>query len=82
MVNQHFPAGMTTTEFKTLVEMFDDYISDSFKEDCSYIIGKGFDTHKAIGKLPKPKAGFTPGKTKYMGLYNPLEKQLEYDKRW
>jgi len=38
------------------------------------------DIHKAIGKLPKPKAGFTPGKYKYMGPNNPLEKQLEYDK--
>ena len=33
-----------------------------------------------IGKLPRPKAGFTPSKYKYMGPYNPLEKQLEYDK--
>ena len=29
------------------------------------------DIHKAIGKLPRPKAGFTPGKYKYMGSYNP-----------
>ena len=41
--------------------------------------GKGFDVHKLIGKLPKPKAGWTPGKYKYMGPYNPLEKQLSYD---
>ena len=38
-----------------------------------------FTNHKWIGKLPRPKAGFTPGKYKYMGAYNPLEKQLEYD---
>ena len=31
------------------------------------------------GKLPRPKAGFTPGKYKYMGAYNPLDEQLEYD---
>ena len=37
------------------------------------------DIHKWIGKLPKPKAGWTPGKYKYMGPYNPLEKQLTYD---
>ena len=42
-------------------------------------IGKGIDIHKWIGKLPRPKAGFTPGKYKYMGAYNPLDKQLEYD---
>ena len=41
--------------------------------------GKGFDLHKLIGKLSKPKSGFTPGKYKYMGLYNPLDKQLTYD---
>ena len=39
----------------------------------------GGDIHKWIGKLSKPKAGWTPGKYKYMGPYNPLEKQLSYD---
>ena len=41
--------------------------------------GSGIDIHKWIGKLPKPKAGWTPGKYKYMGPYNPLDKQLNYD---
>ena len=41
--------------------------------------GRGLDIHKAIGKLPKPKAGWTPGSYKYMGPYNPLDKQLKYD---
>ena len=41
--------------------------------------GSGVDIHKWIGKLPKPKAGWTPGKYKYMGPYNPLEKQLSYN---
>ena len=41
--------------------------------------GSGADIHKWIRKLPKPKAGWTPGKYKYMGPYNPLEKQLTYD---
>ena len=40
---------------------------------------KGIDIHKWIGKLPRPKAGFTPSKYKYMGAYNPLDKQLKYD---
>ena len=36
--------------------------------------------HKWIGKLPKPKAGWTPGKYKYMvGPCNRLEKQLSYN---
>ena len=50
-----------------------------YKTDRPELDGKGIDIHKWIGKLPRPKAGFTPGKYKYMGAYNPLEKQLEYD---
>ena len=42
--------------------------------------GDNIDIHKMIGKIPKPKAGWTPAKYKYMGPYNPLENQLEYDK--
>ena len=45
-----------------------------------YQRGDGFDIHKLIGKLPKPTSGWTPGKYKFMGPYNPLNKQLEYDK--
>ena len=41
--------------------------------------GSGVDIHKWIGKLPHPKAGWTPGKYKYMGPLNPLDKQLSYD---
>ena len=29
--------------------------------------GIGLDIHKVIGKIPPPKAGFTPSKYKYMG---------------
>ena len=43
------------------------------------LTGGAFDIHKLIGKLPKPKAGWTPGKYKYMRPYNPLDKQLSYD---
>ena len=42
-------------------------------------MGSGVDIHEWIGKLPKPKAGWTPGKYKYMGPYNPLDEQLSYD---
>ena len=41
--------------------------------------GGSIDIHKLIGKLPRPKSGFTPSKYKYMGPYNPLDKQVEYD---
>ena len=43
------------------------------------LTGGALDIHKWIGKLPKPRAGWTPGKYKYMGPYNPLDKQLSYN---
>ena len=51
-----------------------------YKTDRKDLDGGSLDIHKLIGKLPTPKAGWTPGKYKYMGAYNPLDKQLEYDK--
>lgn len=42
-------------------------------------VGSGGDIHKWIGKVRCPKAGWTPGKYKYMGPYNPLDKQLSYN---
>ena len=41
--------------------------------------GGGVDIHKAIGKLPKPKGGWTLPGHNYTGPYNPLEQQLRYD---
>ena len=39
------------------------------------------DIHKAIGKLPIiPKKGFVLPNMNYCGAYNPLHKQLIYDK--
>ena len=35
--------------------------------------------HKAIGKLPRPKRGWTLPGHKYTGPYNDLEKQVKYD---
>ena len=35
------------------------------------------DLHALIGKLPKPKGGFTLPRHKYTGPYNPLDKQLD-----
>ena len=62
-----------------------DQLSTKVRPDKKYITnrkdldGSGVDIHKWIGKLPRPKAGWTPGNYKYMGAYNPLDKQLEYD---
>ena len=41
--------------------------------------GGAVDIHKAIGKLPKPKSGWTLPGHHYTGPYNPLEDQLKYD---
>ena len=49
-------------------------------DNIKHYRGGAVDIHKQIGKLPRPKAGFTPGKYKYMGPYNPLDQQLEYNK--
>ena len=39
----------------------------------------GIDIHSAIGKLPKPKQGWTLPGHYYTGQYNPLEQQVNYD---
>ena len=41
--------------------------------------GKGVDIHKAIGKFPKPKSGWTLPGHNYTGPYNPLEEQLRFN---
>ena len=41
--------------------------------------GSGLDIHKLIGKLPRPKKGFTLPGYNYAGPYNPLDKQLKFD---
>ncbi|MCV6630773.1 MAG: hypothetical protein OIF50_13050, partial [Flavobacteriaceae bacterium] len=41
--------------------------------------GAGLDIHKAIGKLPKPKKGWTLPGHKYTGPYNDLDSQVRYN---
>ena len=41
--------------------------------------GGAVDVHKAIGKLPKPKGGWTLPGHKYTGPYNDLENQVSYN---
>ena len=41
--------------------------------------GGNLDIHKLIGKLPRLKSGWTPGNYKYLGPYNPLEKQVSFN---
>ena len=51
-----------------------------YKTNRKDLYGGALDIHKLIGKLPRPKAGWTPGNYKYMGPYNPLDQQMEYNK--
>ena len=51
-----------------------------YKTNRKDLGGGALDIHKLISKLPRPKARWTPGNNKYMGPYNPLDQQLEYDK--
>ena len=50
-----------------------------YKTDRPELDGKGIDVHKWIGKLPKPKAGWTLPGHKYTGPYNDLENQVSYN---
>ena len=43
------------------------------------ISGGSIDIHKAIGKLPKPKAGWVLPVHKYTGPYNDLENQVKWN---
>ena len=79
---------MPVADAKKLVQYYKDSYQEAkkngYKKSYNSFVkemgwGKGLDIHKWIGKLPRPKAGWTPGNYKYMGAYNPLDKQLEYD---
>ena len=66
-INKHTPfiqesVGSAVDEMSTKVRPNKKYKTDRPDLDT----GKRIDIHKWIGKLPRPKAGFTPGKYKYM----------------
>ena len=63
------------TANKYLDSALDSFIGDVSKK----ISGGGVDVHKMIGKLPKPKKGWTLPGHHYTGPYNPLDQQLSYD---
>ena len=74
-------------KFKEIGQRYLDQVIDSVSDDVSKRIagkgkkayGRGVDIHKAIGKLPKPKGGWTLPGHKYTGPYNDLENQVRYD---
>ena len=49
------------------------------KTDRKDLDGGSLDIHKAIGRLPKPKSGWTLPGHKYTGPYNDLDSQVKYD---
>ena len=56
-------------------------LSYKIKSTCILYYNITIDIHKAIGKLPIiPKRGFVLPNMDYCGAYNPLNKQLIYDK--
>ena len=52
---------------------------NKYKTDRPDLDGRGLDIHKQIGKLPKPKGGWTLPGHKYTGPYNDLENQVRYN---
>ena len=70
---------------KEVGEKYLGQVIDSVTDDLSKRIdpqtGGRVDIHKAIGKLPRPKRGWTLPGYKYTGPYNDLEKQVKYDQR-
>ena len=51
----------------------------NYKTNRKDLDGGAIDIHKQIGKLPKPKGGWTLPGHKYTGPYNDLENQLRYN---
>ena len=70
-------------KMKEVGEKYLNQVIDSVTDDLSKRIdpqsGRRADIHKAIGKLPRPKRGWTLPGHKYTGPYNDLDKQLKYD---
>ena len=50
-----------------------------YTTDRADLDGAGVDVHSLIGKLPKPRKGWTLPGHNFTGPYNPLEDQLRYD---
>ena len=69
--------GTAMDERSTKVRPKKKYKTD--RKDLDGRSGRGVDIHKMIGKLPKPKAGWTLPGHKYTGPYYDLENQVRYN---
>ena len=88
-VAERIKSDFARNKIKSIGRQYLDELVDSTTDSLSKKIagkgagkasGAGVDIHKAIGKLPKPKSGWTLLGHKYTGPYNDLEKQVRYDK--
>ena len=64
---------------KYIDQTLDIVTSDLSKKLDPFHKGGAIDIHKAIGRLPKPKRGFTLPGHYYKGPCNPLDEELRYD---
>ena len=69
------PAPTFTTAFNKLGSQALKGITDNI----NHYRGDAVDLHKMIGKLLKPKSGWTLPGHKYTGPYNDLDSQVKYD---
>lgn len=85
-VGEAIKSDAARNKIKSIGRQYLDKLVDSTTDSLSKKIkgggkrGKGVDIHKAIGKLPKPKSGWTLPGHKYTGPYNDLDKQVKHDK--
>ena len=54
-------------------------LKKNYKTNRKNLDGGGVDIHKMIGRLPKPKGGFTLPGHKYTGPYNDLNSQVRFN---
>ena len=71
-------------KIKGVANKYSDQALDSLTSNLSWKLnligsGSGLDIHKAVGKLPRPKSGFTLPGHHYTGPYNPLEQQVKFN---
>ena len=79
-VAEGIKSDFARNKIKSIGHPYLDKLVDTNTDDLSKkIAGSGVDIHKAIGRLPKPKAGWTLPGHKFTGPYNDLEKQVRYD---
>ena len=76
-MNRNYENGLSKTKFAKRYLTPSQY--KQYKAQDQRRLGGAVDIHKLIGKLPKPKKGFTLPGHNYTGPYNPLEEQVRFD---